>query len=374
MGRHLFLFLLLFSVSCHKAEKKAPRAVPVTAVRAEAQTLPADFEFVGVGESSHIVQIRARVEGYLQSINYKEGSLVKEGDPLFVIDQRPFIAAVESAMGLLDRQKALLWNAQQTKNRMVPLYAQNAVSQKDLDNAIAGEMAAEANVQTAQADLYKAQINLGFTSISAPVTALSSQAKYREGALIAPGAGDENLLTTLYVVDPIWVNFSISDNDLLELRQDVAAKRVKLPDKSAFRIEAVLSDGVVLPAEGVIDFANPAIQQSTGTMLFRAVLPNPKIQIYPGQFVKVIVKGAVRPNAIAVPQTSVVQGAHGSFVYVVVDGKAEERPVELGVWYKDYWIIDSGLKAGDIVVAKGVNKIKKGTPLTIQTLLSSQIQ
>lgn len=374
MGRHLFLFLLLFSVSCHKAEKKAARAVSVTAVRAEAQTLPADFEFVGVGESSHIVQIRARVEGYLQSINYKEGSLVKEGDPLFVIDQRPFIAAVESAMGLLDRQKALLWNAQQTKNRMVPLYAQNAVSQKDLDNAIAEEMAAEANVQTAQADLYKAQINLGFTSISAPVTALSSQAKYREGALIAPGAGDENLLTTLYVVDPIWVNFSISDNDLLQMRQDVAAKRVKLPDHSAFRIEAVLSDGVVLPAEGVIDFANPAIQQSTGTMLFRAVLPNPKIQIYPGQFVKVIVKGAVRPNAIVVPQTSVVQGAHGSFVYVVADGKAEERPVELGVWYKDYWIIDSGLKPGDIVVAKGVNKIKKGTPLTIQTLLSSQIQ
>ena len=191
--------------------------------------------------------------------------------------------------------------------------------------------------------------------------------------MIAPGVGDENLLTTLYVVDPIWVNFSISDNDLLQMRQYVAAKRVKLPEKSAFRIEAVLSDGVVLPAEGVIDFANPAIQQSTGTMLFRAVLPNPKIQIYPGQFVKVIVKGAVRPNAIAVPQTAVVQGAHGSFVYVVADGKAEERPVELGVWYKDYWIINSGLSSGDIVVAKGVNKLKRGSSLTIQTLLPSQI-
>ncbi|MGB7978875.1 MAG: efflux RND transporter periplasmic adaptor subunit [Chlamydiales bacterium] len=363
----------MFTVSCHKSHPPAAVAVPITAMRVEPQTIPADFEFIGVGESSHIVQIRARVEGYLESIDYKEGSLVKTGDLLFVLDQRPFIAAVESAQGMLDRQNAILWNAEQTKNRMVPLYQQNAVSQRDLDRALADQLAAAAEVETAKADLYKAAINLGFTSIQAPVTGLSGQAKYREGALISPGAGDENLLTTLYVVDPIWVNFNISDNELLQLKQDVAEKQVQLPKDMHFQIEAILSDGTVVPTEGVIDFNNPAIQQSTGTMLFRSVFPNPKISIYPGQFVKVIVKGAVRPGAIAVPQTALVQGGKGTFVYVVENGKALERMVVPGDWYKDFWIINSGLKAGDIVVAIGVNKLQHESPVAIQSMLSSTL-
>jgi len=216
----LLLFLLLVFSSCHKEKQpESPPPVEVTAVRVVLQTLPADFEFIGVGESSHIVQLRARVEGYLESINYKEGGMVRAGDLMFVLDQRPFIAALESAQGVLAREKAVLWNAQQTKGRMVPLYEKNAVSQRDLDRALADELAAEAEVETAEADVYKAEINLGFTSISAPVSGLASQAKYREGALIAPGAGDENLLTTLYVVDPIWVNFNVSDNDLLKLKR-----------------------------------------------------------------------------------------------------------------------------------------------------------
>ncbi len=376
MARFLLLPLFLFFfVSCEKQERPtAPPPVPVTAIRVEPQTIPADFEFVGVGESSHIVQIRARVEGYLESINYKEGGMVQAGDLMFVLDQRPFIAAVDSAQGMLDRQKAVLWNAEQTKARMVPLYEKNAVSQRDLDRALADELAAKAEVETASADLYKAEINLGFASISAPVAGLTGQAKYREGALISPGAGDENLLTTLYVVDPIWVNFNVSDNDILHLKKDVAAGRLKLPGKMNFTIEAVLSNGTVVPTTGVIDFNNPAIQQSTGTMLFRAVLPNPNLLIYPGQFVKVIVKGAVRPNAIAVPQTAVLQNENGSFVYVVENGTAVSRQVEAGDWYKDYWIIDSGLKRGDVVIAKGVAKVQNKRPVMIQTLLPSQLQ
>lgn len=371
----LSIFFALLLTSCHKeAKPAAPLPVNVTAVRVEPQTLPANFEFIGVGESSHIVQIRARVEGYLQSINYKEGGMVKTGDLMFVIDQRPFIASLESAQGSLDRQKAILWNAQQTKGRMVPLYEKNAVSQRDLDQAIASELAATAEVETAQADLYKAQINLGFTSITAPVSGLTSQAKYREGALIAPGAGDDNLLTTLYVVDPIWVNFNISDNDLLQLRKDVVSKRVQLPANMNFLIEAILSDGTVVPTTGVIDFSNPAIQQSTGTMLFRAVIPNPKLLIYPGQFVKVVVKGAIRPSAIAVPQTAVMQNENGTFVYTIENGLAKMKNVQAGEWYKNYWIIDSGLNAGDIVITQGTAKVKNNRPVSIQTLLPSEIK
>ena len=362
------LICLLGLASCHK--KAAPAAVPtvgVSAVRVQAQTIPAVFEYIGVGESSHIVQLRARVEGYLESINYKEGGLVEEGELMFVLDQRPFMAVVESAKGALDRQQALLWNAQQTKNRMVPLYEQNAVSQKDLDNAIAEELAAEANVQSAAADLYHAELNLGFASLSAPVTGWASQAKYREGALIAPG--EENLLTTIYVVDPIWVNFNVSDNDLLQAHMDVQKGRLVWPKGMNFQIEAILSDGIVLPSEGYIDFTNPAIQQSTGTMLLRAILPNPDRLLHPGQFVRVKVKGAVRPNAIVVPQTAVVQGQNGTFVYVIENGKAQARPVVLGDWYYDYWIVYEGLKTGDLVIAEGVNKIQNNSPVNIQKML-----
>ena len=255
---------------------------------------------------------------------------------------------------------------------MVPLYQQNAVSQKDLDNALANEMAAKANVETAEADLYKAQLNLGFASITAPVTALSSQAKYREGALIAPGS--ENLLTTIYVVDPIWVNFSISERDILKMKKDVQQKKITWPKNMNFQIEAILADGTIVPGEGYIDFTNPALQQSTGTMLIRSVLPNPNLLIYPGQFVRVVVKGAIRQNAILVPQTAVIQGQNGIFVYVVQEGKAVMRSVSPGDWYQDYWIIDEGLAGGDVVIVEGVNKVQNQTPVTIQQLVPNTPQ
>lgn len=368
---HLLFLCFLLLAACHpKTKPAAPPPVPVSAIRIQPQTIAANFEFIGVGESSHIVQLRARVEGYLQSINYKEGGIVREGDLMFVIDQRPFIATVESAKGVLDRQKAILWNTEQTKNRMVPLYRENAVSQRDLDNAIADELAAKANVQSAMANLYQAELNLGFASITSPVNGLASQAKYREGALISPG--EQNLLTTIYVVDPIWVNFNVSDNDLLKARKEAEKHQLQWPKDMNFSIEAILADGTVLPAMGYIDFTNPAIQQTTGTLLLRAVLPNPDHLLHPGQFVRVVIKGATRPNAILVPQTAVVQGENGTFVYCAENGKAQAKVVQLGDWYSNYWIVYNGLKEGDLVIAQGVNKIQNGTPVTIQKMLPSQ--
>ena len=363
-----FCLLALAVCGCHKASKSAP-SVNVIAMRIEPRTIPADVEYIGVGESSHIVELRARVEGYLQSIHYQEGGVVHKDDVMFVIDQRPFIAAVEKAKSDLEKQKALLWNADQMKGRMVPLYQQNAVSKHDLDNAIANQLSAEANVQIAQAELYQAELNFSFASVAAPVTGLASQAKYREGALISPG--EQGLLTTIYVVDPIWINFSVSDRDLLEWRREVEKKWLQWPQNMNFRVEAILSDGTVFPTEGIIEFTNPAIEQRTGTMLFRAIFPNPNLLIYPGQFVRVILKGATRPNAMLVPQTAVVQGQKGPFVFVIEQGKAQTRSVVLGNWYKEYWIIHEGLKAGDLVVAQGVNNIHNGTPVTIQEVLPS---
>lgn len=358
------VFLLLLTACQKKTTPQLPPA-PVTAIHIQPRTLPADFEYVGVAESSHIVELRARVEGYLEKIAYQEGGLVRAGDLMFVLDQRPFIASLDSAEGALSREKAVLWNAKQTKTRMIPLYQQNAVSQRDMDNAIADEFAAEANVMTANANVLTAKLNLGFASISSPVTGMANQAKFREGALISPGPN--SLLTTIYVIDPIWVNFSVSSGDILKARDEVAKNLLRYPDKMNFNIEVQMADSSIIPATGKIDFTDPALQQNTGTMLVRSVLPNPKTLLRPGQFVRVIVKGATRPNAIAVPQTAVLQGQSGMYVYTVdSQGKAAVRPVIAGDWYKDFWIINSGLKKGDIVIVEGVNKVQNGTPVSIK--------
>lgn len=341
-------------------------AAPVSVVRVVQQLIPADFEYIGVGESSHVVELRSRVEGYLESIQYKEGGLVQQGDLLFVVDQRPFIAAVESAFGVLDKQKAVLWNAEQMRHRMTPLYQQNAVSQKDFDQAVASELSAKASVKSAEADLYQAQLNLDFASIRSPVTGLASEAKYREGALISPQA--HNLLTTIYVVDPIWVNFSVSDRDLLHVRKLVETQAMVLPQDNHFQVEAILSDGTVIPSEGIIDFMSPAIQQNTSTRMIRSVIPNPDLKIRPGQYVRVVIRGAVRPQAIAIPQTAIQQGRNGPFVFLVKEGKAVVQTVKLGDWYKDHWVIDEGLKVGDVVVVKGGSKLLNGTAVSIQNL------
>jgi len=170
-------------------------------------------------------------------------------------------------------------------------------------------------------------------------------------------------------VDPIWINFSVADRDLLQWRREIEKKWLEWPEKMNFKVDAILSDGTVLPTEGMIDFTNPAIDQSTGTMLFRATFSNPNYLLIPGQFVRVILKGAIRPNAMLVPQSAVIQGQKGPFVFVIEQGKAQARSVTLGNWYKDYWIIHEGLKANDLVVTQGVNKIQNGSSVVIQEML-----
>jgi len=359
----LFIGFFFFT-SCSKPQPAAPASTSVTAVRVVSQTIPADFQYVGVAESSHIVELRARVEGYLTKIAYPEGSLVHAGDLMFVLDQRPFVASLDMAKGELARQNAVLWNAEQSKNRMVPLYKENAVSQRDYDNAIAEDLAAKANVMTAQANVDQAALNLSFASIQAPVTGMASKAIFREGALISPGPN--SLLTNIYVIDPIWVNFSVSEGDIIKARDEREKHLLVYPEDMNFTIEIIMADGTIFPAEGVINFTDPAVQQNTGTMLVRSTVANPNGWLRPGQFVRVVVKGAERPSAIIIPQTAVMQGQKGIFVYVVnAEGHAEIRPVTVGDWYHDYWIIQSGLKDGDIVIAEGVNKVRNNAAVSI---------
>lgn len=367
-----FSFLLLLT-ACEKSTPTPAPPTPVSVFTVTPQALPQDFEYIGVVASSHIVELRARVEGYLEKIAYKEGSLVQKGQLMFVVDPRPFEAKLDEAQALLVKQKALLWNADQIVARLEPLYQQKAVSQKDLDDAIAQQLALQAQVDAAKANVETAALNLSFTQIQAPVTSMSSDAKFREGALISPGP--DSLLTDLYVIDPIWVNFNVSEGDILKARKDVDDGRLKYPPQMNFAIDVILADNTHLPAQGKVDFTNPSLQQSTGTMSVRAVLPNPKGILRPGQFVRVVIKGAVRPEAIAVPQTAVQQGQKGMFVFVVdSQNKVSMRSVQTGPWYgSDYWIIDSGLTANDRVIFEGVNRVHDGSVVSVNKTVTGPL-
>jgi membrane fusion protein (multidrug efflux system) len=247
-----------------------------------------------------------------------------------------------------------------------PLAAQNALSQSDLDRAQGEFDSAKAAVYSAQAKVTEAELNLGYATIRSPVTGLASRSQQRQGAFVNAQSESANL-TYVAAIDPIWVNFSVSQNQVARWREERAKKLVLEPKNRDYDIEIVLSDGMPYPHRGKINFADPSFSQDTGSFLVRAVLPNPKRDLRPGMFVTAYVKGALRPDAIVVPQLAVQQGSNGHLVYVVKpDGTAEVRPVVVGDYYGEKEIVVlSGLHAGDRVVVDGVLRVAPGQPVKI---------
>ncbi len=367
------LLITSFFIGCHNEKKEVQAPVEVTAITVEPRTVPVTIEYVGQTQSSHIVEIRARVEGYLDKIAYKEGSPVRQGDALFQIDPRPFQAKLEVAKGELAAAKANLIRARREYDRIEPLYKQNAVSQRDRDNAEAAFLEAEASVQSNKGKVMDAEVNLSYTTITSPVTGLSDRAYQREGALISPGPASQ--LTIVSVPDPMWVYFSVSENDMLKYRDKIAKGLLKFPPRDDFEVQLVLADGSIFPEKGRVTFTAPLFSKETGTFLIRAVLSNPQNLLRPGQFVQVQLIGATRPNAIVVPQQAVMQTAKGHSVYIVKDGKAELRNVEAGEWQgANGWFITSGLKPGEEVVVNGTNKVREGALVKVAQQSATETQ
>lgn len=371
----IILFAIIFLASC--GQKVEPPVLPVpaiTAFRVEEKTIPAIFEFVGVAKSSHPVEIRARVEGYIWSIDYVEGSAVEIDQKLFQLDPRTYEAAVEQAAAELERQEAILWRARRSLDRIEPLYKKNAVSQRDLDDATAAVLAAEADVLAAEANLVQAKLNLSYTVVTSPIKGLSGRAVYREGSLITPNVN--GLLTLVSIIDPIWILFSVSDNQLLQGLGEKARNEIILPTAQEYTVELELADGSKFPYKGVVNFTSPTLDPDTGALIVRSEFPNPEKLILPGQFVKAYVSGAMRPHAICVPQKAVLQGQNGPYVFVVDSktGTATLRSVELGDWYNEYWIIKQGLKDGELVVSDGINKITPGAGVHIVSIDTMRIE
>jgi membrane fusion protein, multidrug efflux system len=335
----------------------------VNVVQVEPKNLPVVFEYAGQTTGSREVEVRSRVPGILLKRNFTEGAPVKEGQSLYTIDPAPFEAAVARAEADVAAAQARFEQAQRNAARLKPLLAEKAVSQKEADDALSGEAVGGADLKAARARLTEARLSLGYTRVEAPAAGVASRSQRSEGSLVS---GPDMLLTTVMQVDPIWVNFGIPDNEQAQLQKEVEAGRLVLPKNGAFEVELRLADGRVFARKGKLNFADVRISPATGTREARAEVPNPDGALRPGQFVRVILKGGTRPNAVAVPQRAVLDGPQGRFVYVVNDkGAAEPRPVEAGGWSADTWVIWGGVKPGDKVIVDGVMKIGPGAPVRI---------
>ncbi len=343
----------------------------VTTFVVEPKAVPATYEYVGQTAGSKEVEVRARVTGILEQKLYQEGAPVKSGQVLFVIDPKPLAAqaaALEADLAHAQAQKA---QADREVARLKPLAEKRAVGQKEADDAVSNAELAAASVKSAEAKLAEAKLNLGYTRVVAPINGLSSRAPKSEGSLVT---ANDTLLTTISQSDPIWVPFAISENEQLTLNRAVSQGRLTLPKDNAYDVTIKLADGSVVPRRGRINFADTRINPSTGTFEMRAEIPNADGALKPGQFVRVTLAGAVRNNALAVPQVAVLDGAQGKFVYVAdkdKDGKdvAAPRPVTLGDWVtvggQNLWVVETGIKPGDRVIIDGLAKLHPGAPIKL---------
>lgn len=362
---HVVLSLVLTALLAGCGEPKVPPPAPpeVTVMKIEAKDAPVTFEYVGSTESSQQVEVRARVNGFLDDRLYTEGSIVQKGMVMFRMDAKPFEAQLDAARSALDQQEARLWTAQAELKRVKPLAEANAVSLRELDDSQGRVNSTAAAVAMARADVRAAELNLGYTTIYAPVTGASSFARIQNGAYLDQ---QNSLLTYVAQLDPMWVNFSISEDEVLSMRGQRKEGKLRMPENGILSVELVMEDGSTYPETGRIFFRDANYSTETGTFLSRATFANPDQNLRPGQFVRVQVKGSIRPDAVLVPQQAVLQGAQGFFVWVVDDeGRAQTRSVEVGDWQGGNWFIYTGLSNGDRLITDGIVRLAKGAQVKI---------
>ena len=387
---------MLFSLSgCGKEEKVQPQAPVVEVAEVTQKDVPVFAEWVGTTDGMVNATIRAQVQGYLIKQSYKEGDLLRKGQVLFEIDPREFKTALDQAKALLSQSKGALeqsraalekakaevtqqdarWTtAKANLARIKPLAERNAVSKKDLDDAIGAELssrsaveaakaavdvaranivAAEAQVLVAQAGVEKAQLNLGFTKVASPVAGIAGIAKAQIGNLVGPGSIEE--LTTVSTVDPIKCYVSLSEREYMQAMEKRPKQVGKLP------LDLILSDGSTYPYKGEVAFADRQVDVRTGTIRVAAIFPNPKSLLRPGMFTRVRAEMGIKKAALVIPQVAVSE-VQGRYLVAVVgpENKVAIKPVKVGQWFGPLWVIDEGLQAGEKVVAEGIQKVREG--------------
>lgn len=339
----------------------AEEEIPVVAVETvTTQDVNLYGEYPGTIRAQQFVEVRARVEGYLEQMLFEEGTYVNKNQVLFIIDPRQYQAKVDQAKAALGRSKALQLKADRDLNRIRPLFEQNAASQLDLDNAIAAYESATADVQISEADLTQAELALGYTTVRSPISGYISERYVDIGTLVGPGG--QSLLATVVKSDTVLVEFKMTDLDY----QISKARNVNIGQKDSTRkwdpyITITLADKSVYKYRGLVDFADPQVDSKSGTFSVRAEMPNPQRELLPGQFTNVTLLLDIREDAVVVPTKALVTEKDGAYIFVLRnDGIAEKRFIELGPETGNMTVVERGLLPGEQIVVEGNHKLTHG--------------
>ncbi|MBI1195038.1 MAG: efflux RND transporter periplasmic adaptor subunit [Gammaproteobacteria bacterium] len=327
-------------------------AMPVTVIEAKSQSVPVVIEEVGQVEGSKDVEVRARVSGFLTHQRYTEGERVKKGAVLFDIDREPFENALEQAKAALEQSKANLDKAKREVNRLTPLLKAKAVSEKELDDAKTTLQSAEAEKLSAEARVRNAELDLSYTEVVAPITGVTDRAQYSEGTLVGSGAAS-SLLTTMHIIDPVWVRFAFSEIEARQLRQADGKAIVKL----------MLAGDRPYALNGKLNYTASTVSTQTGMVSMRATFPNPESLLLPGQFVRVLVTIGER-KAFLVPQAALAQTGQGQMVFTAgPDDTVTPKPVKTDGWLGNDWVVTEGLNDGDRIITDNLMKLRPGAPV-----------
>ncbi len=361
-------FVVSVAGACSKKEAPPPPPPEVVVAEVVQKDMPIYVELVGSTLGSEDVEIRARVEGYLISINFTEGAFVRKGQPLYKIDPQPFEAALDQAKANLATAQAGLEKTDNDVARYKPLFAQQAVSKQELDNALSAQEAARAQVDAHKAAVAQARLNLGYTNITSPVDGVIGTTQKKVGSLIGRG---ETLLNTVSQVNPILFRCAIAEAEYLRIAR--RSQQSGKPGDKIANVELILADGTIFPHKGRLDAVERAVDPTTGTLTGQFSFPNPERILRPGQYGKARFVTEVKEGAVIVPQLAVqeIQGLY-SVMAVKPDGTVEQRMVKAGERVGNLWIIDSGVKPGEMVIVEGIQKVQPGVKVIAKIVKTEQ--
>lgn len=371
MMRHSSRFILaglctaavMTSVSCKKKETPPPSPPIVEVLELKAKDMPITTEFIGQLDSPQNVEVRARVEAFVDKVLFQEGTEVKEGDPLFLLDKKPLQQRLSAAEGLLEESKAALNKYEKDVARLQPLAEKRAIPQQDLDNAVASVAVGEASVLTAEARVEAAKIDLGYCEVNAPSSGMIGAKQVSVGSLV--GKGEPTLMATISQLDPIWFYCNVGEANFLKADATLRRTGQKLED---LVLSLILSDGSVHTEKGKFVFIDRAVDSKTGTLRVRAEFANPAKSLRPGMFARIIVQVGTQANSVIVPERAVAELQGKNFVWVINgEGNASQRAVQLGETIGGDVIVTEGLKAGERVVVEGLQKVREGAPVKAMT-------
>ncbi len=357
----ILVLLIIYLMFFKSGKENITESYPIVTVEpVEAKDVDIYGEYVGRINAQQYVEVRARVEGYLQKILFKEGSYVQKGQTLFIIDPTIYSAKVTRALAQLNKAKAIAVKAKRDLDRIRPLFEANAASQLDLDNAVAAYEGAVADVAVCEADLTQAQLTLGYTTVKAPISGYISERSTDIGTLVGPSA--QSLLAAVVKTDTVSVDFSMTGLDYLRSK----SRNVIIGEADSARgwestVSITLADGKEYPFKGRVDFADPQVDPKTGTFRVHAEMPNPDRNLLPGEFTKVKLLLDVRDNAVVVPQKALTVDKGAAYIFVVrPDSVVEKRFVETGPEIGNGILVERGIAGGEKIVTEGFHKLRHG--------------